>query len=89
MNSPVGPEIAEPLQEIDRVSLRGLVVAVNRVREALLGRMVCVMARLLFQVLPRRFLRVLLGRVLREAKNDGDGCRVGAKRWTAREQFPE
>src|ERR1043166_5068626 len=67
VNSSVVPEVSEPLQEIDRVSPRFLVVAVDRIRKALFARVILVMARLLFQVLPGRLLRVLLRRVLREA----------------------
>jgi hypothetical protein len=67
MNSSALPEIAESLEEIDRMPPRLLVIPVDGVREALLGRVILVMARRLLQILPGRLLRVLLGRVLREA----------------------
>src|SRR6476619_8277844 len=67
MNSSVRREVAEPLEEIDRMSPSLLVEPVDRLRQALLGRVEAVMAHLLFECLPRPLLRVLLGRVLREA----------------------
>src|SRR6185295_18592440 len=66
VNPPALPEVPESLEEIDRMAPRLLVERVDGRRQTLTRRMVSVLARVVFERLPRRFLRVLLGRVLRK-----------------------
>src|SRR5215210_5060643 len=67
MDAALLPDVAEPLQKVDRMPLDRFIEAINRLREALFGRVPAMRARFLFERLPSSFFRILLRRVVREA----------------------
>src|SRR5215216_652563 len=69
MDSSLFPNVTKPLQETHCMSLDRLIVFINRIRQALLCRVPTMRARLLFERFPGRLLRVLFGRVMREAND--------------------